>query len=83
MFDLILDGVVDIVVYDTPVLLGFANDGGKGKIQVIDKVFKKHDYGIAVPDEREDLREEIYYALLQMKINGTYDQIYAKWFVVD
>ncbi len=70
---------VDAVVYDSPVLLYYASHDGKGKVQVVGPIFRKEDYGIAFPPN-SPYRKPVNEALLKLKENGTYDQLYKKWF---
>lgn len=70
---------VDAVVYDAPVLLYYANNQGKGKVQVVGAIFQRETYGIALPTG-STLREPINNELLRLKQNGTYDNLYSKWF---
>jgi polar amino acid transport system substrate-binding protein len=73
---------LDAVVYDSPVLLYYAINGGKGKVQVVGPIFERETYGIALPTG-SDLREPINNELLRLRQNGIYDQIYQKWFGQD
>ncbi len=73
------NGEVDAVVFDAPVLLYYASHSGKGTVDVIGKVFREENYGIAFPQDGP-LRKEINLTLLKLKENGTYQQIYDKWF---
>lgn len=70
---------VDALVFDAPVLLYYASHEGKGKVDVIGKIFREENYGIAFPQDGP-LRKEVNLALLKLKENGTYQQIYDKWF---
>ena len=78
-YDLLDRGSVQAVVYDYPVLRYYALNFGEGRVQVVGAPFNEEDYGIAFPAD-SPLREEINRALLQLREDGTYDQIYAKWF---
>jgi polar amino acid transport system substrate-binding protein len=69
----------DAVVYDAPVLLYYASHEGKGKVQVVGPIFRKENYGIVFPD-KSPLRKRVNEALLKLSENGTYDQLYKKWF---
>ncbi|MGL4636829.1 MAG: transporter substrate-binding domain-containing protein [Beijerinckiaceae bacterium] len=69
----------DAVVFDAPVLLYFAAQEGKGKVNVVGNIFRKEAYGILFPQE-SPLRKPVNEALLKLKENGTYDIIYRKWF---
>lgn len=72
-------GQAQAVVYDAPVLRYFVNTGGREKFKLIGSVFNSEKYGIALPTG-SPLREEINRALLQLIEDGTYDDIYTRWF---
>lgn len=67
----------DAVVYDAPVLLYFASH--EGKVQTVGAIFRKENYGIAFPSN-SPRRKPVNEALLKLKENGIYDQLYKKWF---
>lgn len=69
---------VQAVVYDAPVLLYYANTQD-GTLQVVGEVFNEEEYGIAFPADSPH-REPINRALLEIREDGTYDQIYQRWF---
>ena len=69
----------DAVVYDAPVLLYYASHEGKGKVQVVGPIFRRESYGIVFPDQ-SPLRKRVNEALLKLRENSTYDQLYKKWF---
>jgi polar amino acid transport system substrate-binding protein len=70
---------VDAIVYDAPVLLYYASHEGKGTVQTAGPVFRKENYGIVFPSESPH-RKPVNEALLKLRENGTYDQLYKKWF---
>ena len=70
---------VDAIVYDAPVLLYYASHEGNGMVQTAGPVFRKANYGIVFPSESPH-RKPVNEALLKLKENGTYDQLYKKWF---
>jgi ABC-type amino acid transport substrate-binding protein len=72
-------GQVQAVVYDAPVLSYYANTDGRDKVKLVGAIVKPEKYGIALP-EGSPLREEINRALLRLMEDGTYDDIYARWF---
>jgi polar amino acid transport system substrate-binding protein len=78
-YDLLDRGTVQAVVYDYPVLLYHALHFGEGRVRVVGSPFNDEDYGIALA-EGSDLREELNRALLEVREDGTYDLIYARWF---
>lgn len=78
-FQALLSQRVEAVVFDAPVLLYFAANGGHGKVRVVGQPFKKENYGILFP-RGSDLRKRINEALLKMREDGSYDALYDKWF---
>ena len=79
-YDLVLNGQVEAVVFDAPVLLYYASHGGKGKVQTVGSIFENENYGI-VFSPNSPYRRQINNALLKLLENGTYQDIYKKWFV--
>lgn len=77
-YDLLERGTVAAVVYDAPVLLYYANTQD-GVFQVVGDIFRVEEYGIAFP-EGSPYREPINRALLEIQEDGTYDEIYRRWF---
>jgi polar amino acid transport system substrate-binding protein len=75
----LLSSSADAVVFDAPVILYFAEHDGKGRVQTAGPVFRKEDYGIVFA-EGSSLRKKVDGALLKLRENGTYTQIYEKWF---
>jgi polar amino acid transport system substrate-binding protein len=78
-YEALQHGDANAVVYDAPVLLYYASHEGKGKVQTVGAIFRKENYGIAFPD-KSPLRKRVNEVLLKLKENGTYDQLYSKWF---
>lgn len=72
-------GKIQAIVYDAPVLQYYARVEGEGKVKVVGSVFAHQSYGIAVKIDSA-YREEINSALLKLKENGTYQQLYREWF---
>ena len=71
--------LVDAVVFDAPVLMYYAANGGRGKVRLVGGMLKKENYGILFPQGSE-LRKPVNEALLKLRENGTYDALYNKWF---
>jgi polar amino acid transport system substrate-binding protein len=69
---------VDAVVNDSPVNAYYTRDspeyGNTGKIGSDDQ------YGYGLKQENTALREAMNAALAELRADGTYDKIYAKWF---
>lgn len=72
-------GQAQAVVYDAPVLRYYAAHDGRDKVKMVGAPFNNEKYGIALP-EGSPLREELNRALLRLVENGTYQDIYARWF---
>jgi polar amino acid transport system substrate-binding protein len=79
--DALRDRRVDAVVFDAPVLLYYAAHDGKGQVQVVGPLFRKEDYGIAFP-AGSPLRKQVDGALLALREEGVYQQLYDKWFTL-
>jgi polar amino acid transport system substrate-binding protein len=71
----------DAVVFDAPVLLFYAANEGKGKVEVVGTIFRDENYGIVLPNN-SPYRKKINSVLLSLKENGTYQTLYDKWFKV-
>ncbi|QFS43984.1 transporter substrate-binding domain-containing protein [Nostoc sphaeroides] len=69
----------DAVVFDAPVLLFYAANEGKGKVQIVGSILREESYGIILPNN-SSYRKPINQALLNLKENGTYQSLYDKWF---
>ncbi len=74
-------GGVDAVVADNGVIAHYVanNPGGKFKT-VADKEFVPEQYGIALKKGNTELLGKINQGLAAIKADGTYNQIYAKYF---
>ena len=75
-------GNLDAVVYDAPVLQHYSLNAGAGEVEVVGAVFENQNYGIVLP-ENSAYREEVNAALLELRENGIYDELYARWFGAD
>ncbi|MCP4408597.1 MAG: transporter substrate-binding domain-containing protein, partial [Gammaproteobacteria bacterium] len=75
----LIKGEIEAVVYDAPSVLYFSSHKGKSLTQPVGPVFHMEEYGIAIP-QGSPLREKINQALLALFEDGTYTQLYQKWF---
>jgi len=75
----LMSGGVDAVFFDSPPLLYFAKNQGKGKVKAVGPLYQGQPYGIAFP-QGSPLREKVNIALLKFMEDGTYAQLYKKWF---
>ncbi|MEZ4519080.1 MAG: transporter substrate-binding domain-containing protein [Chloroflexota bacterium] len=73
-YPLLLDGTVDAVVYDSPVLRYYSVTRGKRQVQIMGTIFKPEKYGIAVA-ENSELREPINEVLLEMYQDGSLEDL--------
>ncbi len=78
-YDALQTKKADAVVFDAPVLLFYAANEGKGKVEVVGSVFREENYGIVLPNN-SPYRKQINSALLSLKEDGTYQSLYDKWF---
>jgi len=78
-FRMITQGDVQAIVFDAPMLQYWAAKRGNGVLQVVGPIFRPEKYGIVVAD-RSPLRKPINKALLSIYEDGTYEDIYARWF---
>lgn len=72
-------GDLNAVVFDAPVLSYYASHQGYGDALMTGSVFLRENYGIAFPTG-SPLVEEINQALLELREDGTYEELYRKWF---
>ncbi|CUK19393.1 Glutamine-binding periplasmic protein precursor [Ruegeria denitrificans] len=72
---------LDAVVFDAPILSYYAAHEGRRFASMTGGVFLRESYGIAFPTG-SPLVEDVNQALLSLREDGTYDEIYRKWFGV-
>ncbi len=71
---------VEAVIIDKPVAEYFlATGGGKDYAKIVGETMEAESYGISLK-KNSPLTKEINKALLDLKKNGEYDKLYAKWF---
>lgn len=75
----LLAGGADAVVFDSPVIADFMNKRGKGLVKVVGPLYQGQSYGIAFPKGSE-LVVKVNAALAKLRENGTYRELYMKWF---
>lgn len=74
------NGSADAILYDAPNVHYYINTTGDGTLKVVGDLYQAEDYGIAITKGNEALVEAINEALATLRENGTYDEIYEKWF---
>ena len=70
---------LDAVVFDGPILAYFMRTQSPDNARLIDRTFKREDYGIALTQD-SPLREPLNRALLRASENGVLDELNVKWF---
>ncbi|MEM6517860.1 MAG: basic amino acid ABC transporter substrate-binding protein [Cyanobacteria bacterium P01_D01_bin.71] len=73
------NGNVDAVINDAPVTLDAIESGNISGLKVVGELITTEFYGIALPKGSENV-EIINNALMTMMEDGTYAEIYQKWF---
>jgi len=79
MYMALLGGSVDAVFYDAPNVAYFAQTRGEGRVKVVGDLYEGQQYGIVFV-KGSDWVEPVNEALADMNADGTYDEIYEKWF---
>lgn len=79
MYAALLDRKVDAVLWNAPALRYFAAHEGAGRVSVVGPEINRQDIGF-VFQLGSPLRREVNHALLSLRDDGTYQQIYDKWF---
>ena len=79
MFMELLAGGADAVIFDSPVVSEFMRTAGKGQVKVVGPLYMGQSYGIGFPKGSE-LVGKANAALKKLRENGTYRDLYVKWF---
>lgn len=79
-FQALMNGSVDAVVADIPVVLEFIKNNPTAKIVTVGGAFTVEYYGIAMNKENTELHKLINQGLAQVKASGEYQTIYDKYF---
>jgi polar amino acid transport system substrate-binding protein len=80
-YGLLRAGAVDAVVFDASPLMKRAADA-PSQFAVVGGIFDTQNYGIGLRRD-SPLRERINLAILRLQENGTYGEIYRRWFGAD
>ncbi|QKY68645.1 transporter substrate-binding domain-containing protein [Lentibacillus sp. CBA3610] len=73
------NGSDDAVLYDAPNVNYYIQTTGDN-LKVVGDLYQAENYGIAISQGQEELVTAINDALATIRDNGTYDEIYEKWF---
>jgi len=74
------NGLVEAVVADAPVVLNYLTVNPNTGLKTVTDDFEKEYYGIAISKDNEELLAKINEGLAKIKEDGTYDEIYKKYF---
>ncbi len=72
-------GDLDAVAFDGPILAYYVREGGQGQAELLERIYRPENYGMAFPTGSE-LREDVDQAMLRLREDGTYEQLLIKWF---
>lgn len=79
MYMALTTGNVDAAFYDVPNVQYFIKTKASDKVKTVGPIYEGQQYGIAFPKNSE-WREKVNEALAEMKQDGTFTEIYKKWF---
>ena len=79
----LISGGVDAVVADSPTILWFQAQNPEAEIESINANTGDEFYGIAMKLGNTELADEMNASLKKLMDNGTYNEIYKKWFNED
>jgi len=73
------NGTIDALINDLPVTKAYM-EAKPGTVEIVGDVLNAEAYGFAVQKGNTELLESINTGLQNMIDNGTFDELYAKWF---
>ncbi|NLJ79495.1 MAG: basic amino acid ABC transporter substrate-binding protein [Firmicutes bacterium] len=76
----VLVGAADVILVDLPVAKSYLAANPGAPLQHLGPITDNEFYGIAIHKQNPELLEQINSALKQLQADGTYDQIFDKWF---
>jgi glutamate transport system substrate-binding protein len=76
----LIGGVVDALTTDDILLAGLAAQSGNGRVKIIGNQFSEEYYGIGIKMGNTELGTKINNALDEMKADGTWQQLFDKYF---
>ncbi|MCK9175173.1 MAG: glutamine ABC transporter substrate-binding protein GlnH [Desulforhopalus sp.] len=79
MFMELMSGGADAVIFDSPVVSDFVRKAGQGKVKIVGPVYQGQPYGMGFP-KGSALVPRVNKALSTLRENGTYRNLYVKWF---
>jgi len=82
-FQALANGDVDAAVADGPTAIDIVKANPEMSLKMLDGVYTEESYGIAVNMDQDELLGLINEGLAAVRADGTYDEIYDKWFGTD
>ena len=79
MYQALLNKKVDAVVFGAPVLLYYASHEGRGRVKIVGPEFQLSPVGFTFP-LNSPLRRSVNSAMLKLRENGAFQELYSKWF---
>ena len=79
LFIALEDGRIDAIFHDVPILAYYAATDGKGQFEPSPRVFLPEKYGFALSADHPRM-EDINRALLRIREDGRYSELYQRWF---
>ncbi len=73
------NGEIDATIGDAPIVKYYVTHEGRGKVQLAGATFQADKFGIALPTGSK-LLERINTTILDIKEDGTYENLQLKWF---
>ncbi|HPP31687.1 MAG TPA: amino acid ABC transporter substrate-binding protein [Soehngenia sp.] len=80
VFNDLESGRTDAVIVDEVLARYYMNNKGEGLYKVLDENLGIEEYGVGVRKEDVELLDKLNITLEEIKNDGTYDEIYSKWF---
>ncbi|UJL48189.1 transporter substrate-binding domain-containing protein [Virgibacillus sp. NKC19-16] len=74
------NGSSDAVLYDDPNVRYYIQTSEEDNLKMVGDLYQAEDYGIAITQGNPELVEAINEALATLREDGTYDELYEKWF---
>ncbi len=82
MFLELISGGVDAIIFDSPVIAEFMYQNGRNLVKIVGPLYMGQSYGIAFP-KGSPLVSEVNAALKELRTDGSYNELYRKWFRTD
>lgn len=82
MFLELISGGADAVIFDSPVIAEFMRQADGDLVKIVGPLYMGQSYGIAFPKE-SPLVKEVNTALKELRTDGSYEDLYRKWFRTD